>query len=368
MGRIDPTARRRGLISGAAFVAVCAGFFGFQALSRSAADGCAPGKPCADVRVTAKPVPLIRPGQPIDPAFVQAAVSEAGAAPPPMALLLSDLTPDQARVWNLNNPVSGEPNPAAKPFVLKVRDVNGARALDCLTAAVYYEAGYESEDGKRAVAQVVLNRVRHPAYPKTICGVVFQGSGRPTGCQFTFTCDGSLSRAPAPVAWARARKVAEAALNGHVAKSVGHATHYHADYVAPYWSPSLVKVAVIGAHIFYRWTGGAGLPPAFGGQYAGNEPLAYPASAEAQAAAGEPAEEIIEVAALDLGQPASSSEDEIGSLLNSGASEEAAEPVPSPEELARMAAELEAMEIQRRQERLAPPPRPRVAASSGRLF
>jgi hypothetical protein len=121
------------------------------------------------------------------------------------------------------------------------------------------------------VAQEVLNRMRHPAFPKTVCGVVFQGADRKTGCQFTFTCDGALGRKPDDAAWARARKVAEAALNGYVMKKVGNATHYHADYVAPYWSPTLVKVAVVGQHIFYRWTGGAGLPPAFGGRYGGGE-------------------------------------------------------------------------------------------------
>jgi hypothetical protein len=118
---------------------------------------------------------------------------------------------------------------------------------------------------------VVLNRMRHPAFPKTVCGVVFQGADRKTGCQFTFTCDGALARKPDEAAWARARKVAEAALSGFVMKKVGNATHYHADYVAPYWSPTLVKVAVVGQHIFYRWTGGAGLPPAFGGRYGGGE-------------------------------------------------------------------------------------------------
>ena len=101
--------------------------------------------------------------------------------------------------------------------------------------------------------------------------MVFQGSDRPTGCQFTFTCDGSLAHKPDPAAWSRARTVAEAALNGYVMKRVGLATHYHADYVAPYWSPTLIKVSVIGAHIFYRWSGGMGLPPAFSARYAGGE-------------------------------------------------------------------------------------------------
>ena len=185
---------------------------------------------------------------------------------------LQDLSPEAARLWNASNPVSDLPNPAARPFHLKTEGVlDEARAIDCMTAAIYYEAAYESADGQRAVAQVVLNRMRHPAFPKTVCGVVFQGSERATGCQFTFTCDGALARKPDEDGWARARKVAEAALNGYVMKAVGNATHYHANYVAPYWSPSLVKVGTIGAHIFYRWTGASGLPPAFGGRYAGGE-------------------------------------------------------------------------------------------------
>ena len=185
---------------------------------------------------------------------------------------LQDLSPDAAKVWNAANPDSELPNPAAKPFKLNAGGVlDEARAVDCMTAVIYYEAGYESLDGQRAVAQVVLNRMRHPAYPKTVCGVVFQGSNRTTGCQFTFTCDGALGRPPNDAAWSRARQVAVAALNGYVMKTVGTATHYHANYVAPYWSPSLVKIGAIGAHIFYRWTGSWGLPPAFSGRYGGGE-------------------------------------------------------------------------------------------------
>jgi spore germination cell wall hydrolase CwlJ-like protein len=185
---------------------------------------------------------------------------------------LQDLSPEAARIWNQLNPVTAKSNVAAQPFKLNASGVmDEARAVDCLTAAVYYEAAMESTDGQRAVAQVVLNRMRHPAFPKTVCGVVFQGSNRQTGCQFSFTCDGSLGRKPSEAGWARARQVAVAALNGYVMKAVGTATHYHANYVAPYWSPSLVKIGAIGAHIFYRWTGTWGLPPAFGGAYAGGE-------------------------------------------------------------------------------------------------
>lgn len=185
---------------------------------------------------------------------------------------LQDLSPEAARLWNAANPAVANAAVAARPFTLHAAGVlDEARAVDCLTAAVYYEAAMESTDGQRAVAQVVLNRMRHPAYPKTVCGVVFQGSTRKTGCQFSFTCDGSLGRRPSEAGWARARAVAVAALNGYVMRQVGNATHYHANYVAPYWSPSLLKIGTIGAHIFYRWTGGWGQPPAFSGTYAGGE-------------------------------------------------------------------------------------------------
>jgi spore germination cell wall hydrolase CwlJ-like protein len=204
-----------------------------------------------------------------DPLGVQTVSTTPEAAP---VIRLQDLSPDAARVWNANNPVAKGANAAAKPFHLATTGVlDEARAVDCMTAAVYYEAAVESTDGQRAVAQVVLNRMRHPAFPKTVCGVVFQGSNLKTGCQFSFTCDGSLGRTPSEAGWTRARQVAVAALNGYVMKKVGNATHYHANYVAPYWSPSLLKVGAIGAHIFYRWTGSWGLPPAFSGRYGGGE-------------------------------------------------------------------------------------------------
>ena len=173
---------------------------------------------------------------------------------------------------NSRQPFATGPNPAARPFSLAAGGAESrARALECLTSAVYYEAGQEPTAGQQAVAQVVLNRVRHPAFPASVCGVVYEGSTRPTGCQFTFTCDGSLSRAPERSSWNRAREVAKAALNGFVQPAVGNATHYHANYVAPYWAPTLAKTSAIGAHIFYRWSGGWGLPDAFAKRWSGRE-------------------------------------------------------------------------------------------------
>jgi hypothetical protein len=181
------------------------------------------------------------------------------------------VAPETALQINQQIPFATGPNPAASPFHLAAGAESQERALECLTSAIYYEAGQESLAGQQGVAQVVLNRVRHPAFPASVCGVVYQGSTRATGCQFTFTCDGSLARAPERSAWNRARSVAAAALNGFVQPAVGNATHYHASYVAPYWAPTLAKTAVIGAHIFYRWSGGWGQPTAFAQAYSGRE-------------------------------------------------------------------------------------------------
>ena len=190
-------------------------------------------------------------------------------APPPM--LIRQLAPEQALQVNQQIPVAQGPNPAAQPFVFEGSADARKQALECLASAVYYEAGSQDDDGERAVAQVVLNRVRHPAFPASVCGVVYEGSTRPTGCQFTFTCDGSLYRQPESAGWKRAYGIAQAALSGSVYAPVGYATHYHANYVVPYWASTLAKNAVVGAHIFYRWAGGWGQPAAFTEAYAGRE-------------------------------------------------------------------------------------------------
>ena len=186
---------------------------------------------------------------------------------------LGDREPDfdEARVINALRPIVQEDLEPARPFVLTGGADARAKALNCLTQAVYYEAGFEPGEGQMAVAQTVINRMRHPGYPKSICGVIYEGAARATGCQFSFACDGSLARVPVPALWANAQSVARRALNGFVFKPVGTATHYHADYVAPYWAPTLVKLKQFGQHIFYRWTGPAGTLKAFTGRYSGNE-------------------------------------------------------------------------------------------------
>ncbi len=179
-----------------------------------------------------------------------------------------------AQQKNAAIPVSGLPIEAVRGFSFAtVSPGTYGAALTCLTQAVYYEAANEPMQGRRAVAQVVLNRMRHPAYPKSVCGVVYQGSERRTGCQFSFTCDGSLLRAPASSRWREAEGVARAALAGEVEPSVGTATHYHADYVLPKWAFNLGKIEQLGRHIFYRFTGGWGRSGAFTGRYSGVEQI-----------------------------------------------------------------------------------------------
>ncbi len=174
------------------------------------------------------------------------------------------------------SPQSATPGAAARPLRVDNSGIDRTRALQCLAAAIYYEAASEPEAGQRAVAQVVLNRVAHPAYPNTVCGVVYQGSERRTGCQFTFTCDGSLARWPSRLFWDRAMNVARAALAGYVYAPAGLATHYHTVQVHPYWAPSLNYLGTIGAHRFYSFQGAAGRPGAFRFAYAGGEPVAAP--------------------------------------------------------------------------------------------
>lgn len=240
--------------------------------------------------------------------------------PPVEPIAFVDLAPQDARSFNATVPYSTAPNLPARPFNLTGVDAPArARATDCLAAAVIYEAG-DDPIGQRAVAQVVLNRLRHPAFPKTVCGVVFQGSERSTGCQFTFTCDGALARRYALPAWSRAQALATRFLNGEVERKVGTATHYHTDWVVPYWSASLDKISAVDTHLFFRWTGWWGTPPAFRGRHAGTEPTIAKMAALSPAHRGDPG--VIEapqdqaLAAAALGSPVASDPDSFVMLLD----------------------------------------------------
>ncbi len=127
----------------------------------------------------------------------------------------------------------------------------------CLANAVYFEARSESLRGQAAVAQVVLNRVRNPAYPGTICGVVYQNQHWRNACQFSFACDGKKDRIESPRHYKIARDIAMAVTAGKIfLPEVGSSTHYYASYVSPGWARAMKKMTKIGLHIFYRTYGG----------------------------------------------------------------------------------------------------------------
>ena len=265
-----PAGQVIGGLSAAAAVVLALGLIG---RAQSPADLAGP------VRTAARAVrPLIPPEglagptaaavAPDSRAILQALLRKAG--------LRSTLDPrrlswDQARRVNAVMPAERSTPDVAQPFHLDVATRNGRQALQCLTQAAYYEAGANGPEAQAAVVQVVLNRLRHPDFPKSVCGVVYEGSERDTGCQFTFTCDGALQRPVDADAFNAARQVARRALGGFVDRAVGTATYYHADYVFPTWAPTLVKLATVGPHIFYRLAGHEGAAAYLTGQYAGNE-------------------------------------------------------------------------------------------------
>lgn len=143
----------------------------------------------------------------------------------------------------------GTPHPLTLPPVLY------ARSQACLATAIYFEARSESRLGQVAVAQVILNRVRSPYYPKNVCDVVYQGAHgqRYGGCQFSFACDGIKDTVKEPDSWAGAMAIAARVMDGQdYLPDVGNATHYHAVYVRPRWLRDMVRKDQVGRHIFYR--------------------------------------------------------------------------------------------------------------------
>ncbi|MBY5772828.1 cell wall hydrolase [Rhizobium leguminosarum] len=135
--------------------------------------------------------------------------------------------------------------------------VFSAQEQQCLASGIYFEARGESVKGQAAVAQVILNRVRNPSYPKTICGVVYQNEDWRNRCQFSFACDSIKDRVNSEYHWRVARDVAMAVTSGKIwLPQVGSATHYHAVYVRPKWAKTMEKVGRIGLHVFYRTHGG----------------------------------------------------------------------------------------------------------------
>lgn len=162
----------------------------------------------------------------------------------------SRMTMAEARTSNANVPVVAEARRSAAPYRFRGGPAELAQAVDCLATAALYEVGDDLK-GQRAVIQVILNRSRTSGFPRTICGVVYQGFDRTTGCQFSFTCDGSIKRRTKHLGWSAARRAARAGLAGQVFGDLGRATHYHADWMVPYWHDTMIKVAKVDTHLFY---------------------------------------------------------------------------------------------------------------------
>ncbi|HCS17185.1 MAG TPA: cell wall hydrolase [Erythrobacter sp.] len=215
------------------------------------------------------PAPTASP-PPISPVETAEPMPDLPASPED-TVVLSELTATDARARNAAVEFAAVGPGTPSPFRFDGSAADRLRARDCLALAGMAEAGGGDGD-QRAVMQVILNRVRHPAFARTVCGVVFEGAQRPTGCQFSFTCDGSLARRYSDAAWRAARDRAEQMLGGATHAPVGNATHFHADYVYPWWSDQLDKVAQVGPHIFFRWRGFWGSRSALSARYAGGEP------------------------------------------------------------------------------------------------
>ena len=215
------------------------------------------------------PAPAASP-PPISPVETAEPMPDLPASPKD-TVVLSELTATDARARNAAVEFAAVGPGTPSPFRFDGSAADRLRARDCLALAGMAEAGGGDSD-QRAVMQVILNRVRHPAFARTVCGVVFEGAQRPTGCQFSFTCDGSLARRYSDAAWRAARDRAEQMLGGATHAPVGNATHFHADYVYPWWSDQLDKVAQVGAHIFFRWRGFWGSRSALSARYTGGEP------------------------------------------------------------------------------------------------
>jgi spore germination cell wall hydrolase CwlJ-like protein len=173
-------------------------------------------------------------------------------ASPFATLLRGEVDPDEGRFI----PPLGDGDHAwmKKPLP---PEVFSAEEQKCLTAGIYFEARGENLKGQAAVAQVILNRVRNPTYPDTICGVVYQNDHWRNRCQFSFACDGIRDRVSSPAHWAMARDIAMAVTAGKIfIPEVGSSTHYHATYVHPRWANTMEKMKKIGLHVFYRTHGG----------------------------------------------------------------------------------------------------------------
>lgn len=187
----------------------------------------------------------------IDPALGSAAIAAIDAI---------DGTKDSSQPLPASLPTQlayARDNTPATSFETPISGKLDQKSMWCLATAIYFEARGESYRGQVAVAQVVMNRVNHPLYPSTVCGVVFQNQTKRNACQFSFACDGIPERVTEKEPWAQAQEIAQKVANGSLyLTEVANATHYHASYVYPRWAPRMKRMTTIGLHKFYRFKNG----------------------------------------------------------------------------------------------------------------
>lgn len=176
---------------------------------------------------------------------------------------------DTDDIQNLDIETDNEDSPGQPVFVdpeATVRDYN-KNEVECLALNIYHESRGSIFADRVAVADVVLNRVNDTRYPKSVCKVVKQGTYSKwhlenTGkkvpvlnkCQFSWYCDGLPDKPSDQSAWEDAQYIAHKMYYHDEFRGISEgATHYHAEYVSPYWASSLQQVGKIGSHVFYRW-------------------------------------------------------------------------------------------------------------------
>jgi spore germination cell wall hydrolase CwlJ-like protein len=192
-------------------------------------------------------------------AFVAATLTTGAGTGPVHA---RDKTPATVKAAAVTLPKARPSLPRHQPAPLDLRvtaapvdpEAYQRRQANCLAKAIYFEARSESVDGQFAVARVILNRTENPHYPDTICRVVYQNAHRVNRCQFSFACDRLPDEPDESIAWALALGMAEALVRMEqplLSEKLLQSTHYHADYVRPYWAPQLAMTGTVGRHIFY---------------------------------------------------------------------------------------------------------------------
>jgi hypothetical protein len=188
------------------------------------------------------------------PAVPAAPIATPHPAAPPVQQASLAVEPSPVQVPKnvmVTLPLPKPPLTPAQRLELQGKDYD--KAEKCLAQAIYFEARNEPARGQQAVAQVVLNRVFSPYYPKDVCSVVYQNAHRHLSCQFTFACDGKPEAVNERGAWTRANRIATQTLNAKVwLPEVDKATHYHAAYVRPNWIRDMKVMVRHGLHTFYR--------------------------------------------------------------------------------------------------------------------